>query len=144
MTSRQAEAYIKKVDYERKKWTRFLYGVAWEDPANYDVVLNVEYLGIQGACAAVVRLAELEQFQPTPESRKTLENLVLQSLVLAALAKDERTRDGDFRVRAEEGVVTVEGVAKLPEMRESVSEVVSAVEGVVKVVNQVINFGIPT
>src|SRR5574341_139975 len=32
MTSHQAEAYIRKVDSERVKWTQFLYGVAWQDP----------------------------------------------------------------------------------------------------------------
>ena len=143
MTSRQAEGHIKKVDAERRKWTRFLYGVAWEDPSNYDVVLNLEYLGIAGACAAVVRLAELPQFQPTDESRKALADLALQSFVLAALASDVRTRDADFRVRAHDGVVTVEGVAKLPEMMESVGEIVSKVDGVTKVVNQVVALGLP-
>jgi cytidylate kinase len=143
MTSRQAEAHIKKVDSERRKWTRFLYGVAWEDPSNYDVVLNLEFLGIAGACAAVVRLTELPQFQPTDESRKALADLALQSFVLAALANDERTRDVDFRVRAQEGVVTVEGVARLPDMMGSVNEIVAGVEGVTKVVNQVVALGLP-
>ena len=143
MSSRQAETHIKKVDEQRRKWTRFLYGVAWEDPSNYDVVLNLEYLGIGGACAVVVRLTELAQFQPTVESRRALENLAVRTLVQAALAGDERTCDADFRVRVEDGVVTVEGVAKLPETIRAVEEVVGAVEGVVKVVNQVVPFGLP-
>jgi len=143
LTKRQAQAHIKKVDGARRKWTRFLHGVAWEDPGNYDVVLNLEHLGIDGACAAVVRLTELPQFQPTDESRKALENLTLQSTVLAALASDERTRDADFRVRAQDGVITVEGVAKLAEMTDSVDEIASKIEGVTKVVNQVVTLGIP-
>jgi hypothetical protein len=143
MTSRQAEADIKKFDSERRKWTRFLYGVSWEDPSNYDVVLNLEYLGIEGACAVVVRLTELPQFQATDESRQALADLALQSFVLAALASDERTRDADFRVRAHDGVISVEGVARLAEMTESVGEIASRVEGVTKVVNQVVTLGIP-
>ena len=143
MTSRQAAAHINKVDEERRKWTRFLYGVAWEDPMNYDVVLNLEYLGVTGACAAVVRLTQLDQFQPTAESRKVLEDLALQSLVIAALARDERTRDADFRVRAENGVITIEGMAKLPDIVASVHDVAANVGGVVKIVNQVVTFGIP-
>jgi cytidylate kinase len=143
MTSRQAEAHIKHVDRQRRKWTRFLYGVSWEDPSNYDVVLNLEYLDIAGACAVVVRLNELEQFQPTPESLRAIEKRALQSLVLAALARDERTCDADFRVRVDDGVVTVEGVAKLQQAMECVPEVVAEVEGVTKVINQVVTFGIP-
>jgi len=143
MTSRQAEAHIKKDDAERRKWTRFLYGVSWEDPSNYDVVLNLEYLDIAGACRAVVCLSKLPQFQPTDESQKALADLALQSFVIAALASDERTRDADFRVRAHDGVITVEGVARLAEMAESVGEIVSKVEGVTKVVNQVVTLGLP-
>ena len=88
-------------------------------------------------------MAELEQFQETPESRKALVDLALQSAVLAALARDVRTRDADFRVRANDGVVTVEGMGRLPKMDEAVSAVVREVEGVTKVVNQVANFGVP-
>ena len=63
--------------------------------------------------------------------------------MVAALASNERTRDADFRIRVRDGVVTVEGVAKLPEMMKSVDEIVSRVEGVAKVVNQVVTLGIP-
>ena len=143
MTRRDAEDYVQKQDEQRRKWTRFLYGVAWEDPENYDVVINLEHQGISGACAIAIRMAELEQFQETPESRKALANLALQSAVLAALARDGRTRDADFRVRANDGVVTVEGMGRLPKMDEAVGEVVSGVEGVTRVVNQVANFGVP-
>jgi cytidylate kinase len=143
MTSHQAETYIKKVDAERVKWTQFLYGVAWADPGNYDVVLNLERLGIQGACAAVLRLAELEMFQPTEESLAAMENLALSSLVLAALARDERTRDGSFQVQATAGVVTVQGMVRVPGMAESVFEVAGAVEGVKQVVNNVVLGGYP-
>jgi cytidylate kinase len=143
MSSRQAESYIRKVDDERRKWTRFLYGVEWEDAGSYDVVINLEYLGASGACTAIARIAELEQFQPTPASQRALENLGLQSAVLAALGHDDRTRDADFRVRADGGVVTVEGMAKLPRMVEAAGDVVAGVEGVTQVVNQVVAFGLP-
>ena len=143
MSSRQAEAHIHKVDEERRKWTRFLYGVSWEDPMNYDVVLNLEYLSIKGACAIVEHLTELEDFQQNAESRRVLENFALRSFVIAALAHDERTADTELHVSADNGVVTVEGMAKLPEMVASVNDVVGKVAGVTKVVNQVVTFGIP-
>jgi ribosome-associated translation inhibitor RaiA len=143
MTSRQAGAHINKVDDERRKWTRFLYGVTWEDPMNYDVVLNLEHLGVKGACAVVECMTRLEQFQATAESRKVLEDFALQSFVIAALARDERTAETDFVVHAENGVVTIDGMANLPDMVASVDEVAGKVEGVVKLVNQVVTFGIP-
>lgn len=143
MTSHQAEAYIRKVDRERVKWTQFLYGVAWEDPRNYDVVLNLERLGIPGACATVLRLAELDVFQPTAESLAAMEDLALSSLVRAVLAGDKRTRDGSFQVQATAGVVTVEGVVRVSGIAEVVPEVAGAVEGVKQVVNNVVLGGYP-
>lgn len=138
MSSRQAETHIRKVDKQRRKWTHFLYGVAWEDPSNYDAILNLEYLGIAGACATVVRMSELPQFQPTQESLRTLENLALQSLVVAALARDERTRDAEFRVAAESGVITLEGVVKLSKLAESAQEVAAGVGGVKQVISHLV------
>jgi hypothetical protein len=143
MTSHQAETYIRKVDKERERWTQFLYGVAWADPGNYDVVLNLERLGIPGACAAVLRLAALEMFQPTEESLAAMQNLALSRLVLAALARDERTRDGSFRVQAAAGVVSVEGMVRVPEIAESVPAVAGAVDGVTALVNNVVLAGYP-
>jgi cytidylate kinase len=138
MSSRQAEAHIKEDDKHRRKWTLFLYGVEWDDAANYDAVLNLEYLGMAGARATVLCMAQLGHFQETAESRKVLENLALQSMVAATLARDERTREGDFRVAAEDGVITIEGVVKLREAAESVREVVHGVAGVKDVVNHVV------
>lgn len=141
MSSRQAEAHIQKVDDERRKWTRFLYGVEWDDPSNYDVVLNLEFLGIDGACDVVLRMTELEMFQPTDESRAALAELTLASQVTAALARDKRTQDGEFRVSTHHGVVTVEGVVRLREMAEAVGQVVPAVDGVKELVNHVVTAG---
>jgi cytidylate kinase len=143
MASHQAEAHIRKVDDERRRWTRFLYGVEADDPSNYDVVLNLEHLGIAGACAIVLRLAELPQFQVTEESRRALGDLTLSSLVLAALAHDPRTSDGEFRVRANDGIVTVDGTVKLQKTAESVLAVARSVPDVTEVLSQVVTVGVP-
>ncbi|MFH0901148.1 MAG: cytidylate kinase family protein [Pseudomonadota bacterium] len=143
MTSRQAEHYISKVDGERRKWTQFLYGVEWDDASNYDVVLNLEYMGIPGAVSTVVRMVQLEAFQPTEESKTTMENLTLASLVNARLAQDKRTNDADFIVRARNGVVTIEGVVRLAETADAALDVARGVPGVKDVVGQVAPTGYP-
>ena len=138
MSSGQAETYINKVDEDRRKWTRFLYGVAWEDASNYDAVLNLEYLGVAGACEVVMRLTQLEPFQPTAESQAAMQNLALASLVTAALARDPRTCDSDVRVRADAGSVTLEGLVRLAPAVMAAAEVAAAVEGVAAVANHVV------
>jgi len=142
LTSHQAETHIQKVDAARRKWTRFLYGVEWEDPSSYDVVLNLEFLGVPGACDLVTRMAELEMFQATDESRASMEDIALASLVTAALARDPRTTHGQFRVGATDGTVTVEGLVREQETADAVSDVVPAVDGVKALSNHVVKAGL--
>ena len=79
---------------------------------------------------------------PTYGRSLTLAGVFSLAAVTAALAQDERTCDTEFHVSADNGVVTIEGMAKLPDMVASVSAVAAKVGGVVKVVNQVVTFGI--
>jgi len=144
LSSRQAETHIRKVDEERRKWTRFLYGVEWDDPSNYDVVLNLEFLGVAGACELVTRVTELEMFRKTDESQAAMEDLALASLVTAALARDSRTTHGEFRVGAQRGAITVDGIVRQQEIADAVTVVASAVDGVKTLTSHVVTAGLFT
>ncbi|MBM3302435.1 MAG: cytidylate kinase family protein, partial [Deltaproteobacteria bacterium] len=112
LSREQAIVAIEKVDKERMKWTRFLYGVEWQDASLYDVVLNLEKMSVESASETVVRMTELDDFKPTAASQKAFDNLMLASRVWAALTKDSRTKGANVRVRAESGVVTIWGSAQ--------------------------------
>lgn len=127
---RGAVAYIKKVDAERVKWTRFLYGVDWHDASLYDVVLNLARVSLRGACDTVAHMAELEDFRPTPQSLKAMEDLALGSRVWAALARDPRTKAADLRVVADGGIVTITGTTGSEAVVETIPVVAGLVEGV--------------
>lgn len=104
---REAMTKIEKDDMARANWTRFLYDVDWHDPTHFDVVLNLERMGIDEACEVVARMTELETFKPTTASRKALAELTLSSRVWAALASDTRTAAVEAWVAAGEGIVTI-------------------------------------
>lgn len=125
-----AIAYIKKVDQERVRWTRFLYGVEWTDPTLYDLVLNLAHISIQTACDILSFMTELHDFKPTPESLQAMDNLVLSSRVWSALARDPRTKASDLRVVANSGVVTISGTTGSAAVVEAIPIVASQVEGV--------------
>ena len=57
LTGNEALDYIQKMDEGRKKWTQYLYGVDWEDPALYDLVVNLEHMDIEEACEVINALA---------------------------------------------------------------------------------------
>ena len=125
-----ALAYIEKADKERRDWTRFLFEVDWEDAHLYDLVLNLSRMSLNAACETVVQLTEQDEFKPNPASLKAMEDLTLHSQVAAALAMDFRTRGADLRVTADDGIVTVTGRSRWPEVADAVPVVVRRVAGV--------------
>jgi len=136
--NREAAAiYIEKMDNERRKWSRFLYGIDWEDPNLYDVVLNLEKLSMDGACDIIARMSELPEFKMTAQWMRSLDDIVLSGQVWAALAKNESTRSAAIRVSCEDGVVTVEGSVGSKKTVEAISRVAGLVEGAKEIRNEV-------
>ncbi len=125
-----ALAYLKKVDKERREWTRFLFEVEWDDPSLYDLVLNLSRMSLETASEQLAHLTERAEFQPTAASVKAMQDLTLSSRVLAALGADYSTRDAELKVTATDGIVTITGSTPTREVTEAVPLVVRQVEGV--------------
>jgi cytidylate kinase len=135
-TRNDALEYIEQVDKERKKWTHFLYGLDWQDPALYDLVLNFEHISIEGACEIIACGINLEGFKPTPDKQKTFENSLLGSRVWATLAKDERSRVASIQVTADSGTVTLKGSLGSQKAIDNILRIAGQVKGVRDVINQ--------
>lgn len=133
----EATHYINRVDKERNKWTQFLYGVEWQDASLYDVVVNLERMGIEGACQMLLGMIALDAFKPTPESIKALEDLTLSSRVWAALVKDQRTQGAHISVKADRGNVTITGSVGSGSAMDAIPLVAQQVEGVSQVKSEV-------
>jgi cytidylate kinase len=108
----QAEAYVRHVDEERARWTRFLYGIDWNSPLLYDLVVNIESMGVPGVCAVVRATAALPAYQVTEISRKAVRDLALACRVEAALARDPATAHLECEVTANDGAITLRGNAR--------------------------------
>jgi cytidylate kinase len=137
MSRKEATVHLKKLDTQLMKWTLFLYGVDWQDPSLYDVVLNVDGMGADDAVATLVAMTRLPSFQPTDESRKAYDDLFLSSVVWAALTKDPRTKGANIRVGADAGSVLITGAAGSAHAANAIREVAEQVEGVREVDSQV-------
>jgi len=133
MVRKEAVGYIHKVDKERAKWTRFVYGVEGADPSLYDLVVNLEHTAMNTACECVCALAKAKEFQPTDESRKAMGDLALSSRVTAKLAMDEGTMPADLNVVADDGAVTVEGKVRLDRDLYTIRDLVAQIDGVTDV-----------
>ncbi len=125
-----AIAHIQRVDEARGRWAKVLYGVNWDDPAQYDVILNLDRLSVASACETVAQMAGLKEFQPTEQSRESLENLSLSCRVWAAMAKDPATRGAGLEVTAQGGEVLITGSVGSSKAVELITRTAQQVEGV--------------
>ena len=106
---KQAVAFIKKTDEERRRWTSFLYHEDIYNPLLYDIILNLEHITIQGACQIIYTSARLLEFQPTPESQKRLSDFAVAADIRARIAQDSSIGDEDIEIEADGGVITITG-----------------------------------
>ena len=121
------------MDRERARWVRFLFGVDWEDPHLYDVILHLDRMALASACNTVCRLVARAEFQPTATSRQALQDFGLASHVEAVLLQDPRTQSSRLQVLATEGNLVITGVVWSPEAVDAVPEVARQVRGVTDV-----------
>ncbi|MCL5021148.1 MAG: cytidylate kinase-like family protein [Bacteroidetes bacterium] len=100
-TREEAVAYIKLTDERRQKWSHFLYGVNWKDPAYYDLVFNIERISIDLAADILADVMSTKEFQSGRETEQILGNLHLASLAKVYLQQSPRTRGSDVEIEAD-------------------------------------------
>jgi cytidylate kinase len=121
MSQAKAEAYVSRMDEERNRWTRFVYGVDWRDPLQYDAVLNLAVLSLDSACDAVSAIARRPEFTLREDQRGRLQDFATASRVRLALARSPAGTALDLDVRAENGIVTLSGAAQAASMSASIA-----------------------
>lgn len=137
LDEKEARQYVGTLNAQLVKWTRFLYGVDWEDPLLYDVVLRVDRIGVEDAADILVGMTRLPAFTPTEESSKAYDDLVLGTRVWEALSSDAHTHSANIRVAADGAEVFVTGSADGVKALEAIDAVTAAVPGVARVTNEV-------
>lgn len=133
ITESEALKYIRGVDADRRKWTRFLYGHEWRDPTQFDLTVNLERVKIEEGCDLVERLLGLPGFAIGDESLRALEDARIAAAAEAAILGDSRARLRKLHITVRAGEVVVHGLDRLPPDEDRIREIVSAVEGVTSV-----------
>jgi cytidylate kinase len=127
------ESEIRLSEEAHSAITRRHFGVDWQQPEHYDLVLNTERLPTEQCVDEIARLLDSPLFQETPESKRALANLALQAHVRAALRADPRTAKANVIVEAADGRVTLSGVLDAGVDEADPVDVVINAKGVVEV-----------
>jgi cytidylate kinase len=130
---------IKRSDDERSAFVKFAFGVDWEDPARYDLVLNMDKLSVNLAVSTVLHVVRSPEISDASvEAIRTLGMLALASRAEAALS--EATFGHGFLPAlsvsvVEPGKVRVSGNVETEGNRADAENVLRAVKGVEAVEN---------
>jgi cytidylate kinase len=100
----EALRILKNDDEERRKWSRYLFGVDTWDPALYDLVLHIKQISSDDAAELICHAVGSAHFQTTAESQRAIDDLVVAAKVRAALVDLKP----DAEVSSCNGVVRVE------------------------------------
>jgi cytidylate kinase len=77
----EALRILKNDDNERRKWSKYLYGIDTWDPSLYDLVIHIKKITTDDAADIICHAVGLEHFRTTPESQKALNSLLLAARV---------------------------------------------------------------
>ena len=145
MSREAAIEKIKDIDHKRRLWTQFLYDAEVIDPIFFDLVLNLERIGISDAIEMIITEVKKEPFQATEKSLKILKDLHLASIVKTHLMRSPKTKVMDLDVDADSSTGNVIVSGSLPpdanQTREAdIQSVLSSVE-LIKNVEVKVKFG---
>ena len=103
ITNKEALRRIKDIDKQRKKWSKYLYGIDSWNSSLYDLVIQIGKIKVDDAVDVICNSTTLNCFQTTPESQQAMNDLSLAAGVKAALIDLKR----DIWVSAQNGVVSI-------------------------------------
>jgi cytidylate kinase len=126
---------IKNRDNELKAFLDFLFQIDWNDFSLYDLVINVDKLGIDAAAEMIISLAKMESLQQCSlTALESMEKLSLLKKVEAAVMKDN-INPQELKIDVPEpGVVKLTGLINPMRTVAGVTEVIKSVAGVEKVI----------
>jgi cytidylate kinase len=128
-------------DGEREAFVRFAFGVDWEDPSRYDIVLNMDKLSVPMGVRTVLSLARSPNItDATLEAVKSLEAMAVSSRAQAALVESSFVHGFSSSLSVSvvgPGRVHVSGNVETEADRAEAEQVLRSVRGVESVENTI-------
>ncbi|RKX27037.1 MAG: hypothetical protein DRP46_10280 [Candidatus Zixiibacteriota bacterium] len=134
LSREKAKHYIEQIEEDRRRWVKKFYNVDWDVFTLYDFVINLSQMGVDNAASSICQFTQLPEFQLTPASRNSLEDLYLASRAHLLLTDDPRTAHLDLKVRADRGNILVTYLYQHAKYVPSISEVLRNLEDVKEIV----------
>jgi two-component system response regulator CpxR len=129
VTKKNAAKIIRKDDEERKKWTQYLFNLGPWDKSLYDIKIPMHTTSVEEAVEIICSNARSDAVKTTPESLKTMHDLVFSSRIRVALVEQGH----DVDVISDSGNVTIlinKYTVRLDGLKKELQEIANSVPGV--------------
>jgi cytidylate kinase len=126
---KEAVRFLEKIDEERKRWGRHLYGIDSTDPGLYDLVIHIGEFTADDAVEVIFHSVNLQSFRTTSQSRQMMDDLALAAEIKGILID----KKPDAEVSAKDGIVEIRTKAHLQHegtITREIQSIVSTVQGV--------------
>lgn len=109
-----------------------LFGIDWQDPSHYALVLNTDRIPVEDCVDCIVQLANSKAFEETESSHTALSDRLVLARVNDALDREFGDRNNRFGLMAEidNGCVIVSGATTDTKLIADALRIVQRVEGV--------------
>lgn len=127
----EARRILRNDDEQRRRWSKYLYGIDTKDPSLYDLVLHIRKIGVDEAVNVICHAVNLEIFRTTPESQKAMDDLLLAAEVKMALGD----LGANLEISANAGMIEIRQGPKSKQLThtEEIKAIAQKVPGVVGV-----------
>jgi len=127
---------IHKSDHERGAFIKFAFGVDWDNPELYDLVINMDNLTLDLAVNTVLHIAGSEEIKArSVDAMRSLEMMGLARRAEAALIEAGLKHGPSISV-LEPGTIQLTGVVTV-ELKTKAEETLKAVKGIKSIDNQI-------
>ena len=109
INKRKAKRLIERIDEKKVKWRRTIHDHGWQDPSEFNLVIELGPTSISDACQLICDSVERPQFQNTPRSLEAVELLTVAAELRARIAMEDEVVDNNVDVDVRDGVITVTG-----------------------------------
>ena len=129
---------IHKSDDERRGFLRFAFHMDLNDPSLYDLVINTEKLGVEGAAKLIMEALLSDAIKECSlRALETMERMSLMKKVQAALLKEHFSYTQFLVEVPEKGLVQLGGYASTEEDKQRMLKIAKKLPGVTKVKDEV-------
>ncbi len=134
---KQAHRMLRQSDQDSAGYIQSFFNAGWDDPNLYDLLINTEKLSVTSALQLITRTASSSEIQDgVGKAAERLADLVLINRAEEKLVELIGERSRFVEIKAQKGVLFLEGSVDSPASKEKCEQTMAGLEGIMGVENK--------